>query len=315
MNEMSENKSSFFAIVLCCSADWLPFAAAALLSCVHCGAAEIADLFVMVLGARPKDRQMFYEFTNAHGFHVALIDCVIPPLVEKYPFERFSSASVLRLILDKHLPEKYARVLYLDSDILAEGSIADILTVDLKNKSMGAVEDYQSLPHPLNRVSSYAEKLGLGKGTPYFNSGVMLFDWRKTLEKGFLQRCLERIAAAPQRGQLFKLPDQDVLNLEFAGDWQRLDLRFNLMHFFVDYFPMKPVFRHFSNRQKPWGPHWNPGFSQARAFYRETLSNSPWPSFAPGPYKGASLEGTAGTILRKLNPLGARHYRAHMERP
>lgn len=315
MNKMSENKSNTFAIVLCCTANWLPFAAVTLLSCVRHGAAEIADLFVMVLGARTKDYQMFHEFTNAHGFHAALIDCVMPPLVGAYSFERFSDASILRLTIDNQLPSKYDRVLYLDSDILAKAPLDEIFTVDLKNKSLGAVEDYQSLPHPINRFSSYTEKLGLGKAAPYFNSGVMLFDWPKTRNKGYLQRCIDRIAAAPQQGQLFKLPDQDVLNLEFAGDWQRLDSRFNLMAFFVDYFPMKPVFRHFSNRQKPWGPHWQPGFGQARAFYRETLANSPWPSFAPGPYKGASLEGTGGTILRKLNPIGARRYRAYMERP
>lgn len=312
---MSENKANSFAIVLCCTADWLPFTAATLLSCVQHGAAEIADLFVMVLGACAKDHQIYHEFTNAHGFHVVLIDGVMPPLVDNYPFDRYSKASVLRLTLDKLLPAKYTRVLYLDSDIIAEGPIADILTVDLKNKSMGAVEDYQSLPHPFNRFSSYAEKLGLGKGTPYFNSGVMLFDWHKTREKGFLQRGLDRIAAALQQGHSFKLPDQDVLNLEFVGEWQRLDLRFNLMAFFVDYFPMKPVFRHFSNRQKPWGAYWQPGFSQARAFYRETFLNSPWPTFAPRPYQGLSLEGTGGVILRKLNPFAARRYRAHLERP
>lgn len=272
-------------------------------------------MFVTVIAAKPEDHEKFAEFTQAHGFKATLLDCVLPAPLSGFSFRRFSQASLLRLKLDEILPENYARVLYLDSDILAMGPIAEVFNADLKGKSVGAVEDYVSLPRRIGLFASHSEKIGMSKSAPYFNSGVMLFDWAKTRQNGHLCRAVGRIVDAMQQGRKFSLPDQDVLNLEFAGDWQRLNLRFNMMAFFVDYFPGVPLLRHFSNRQKPWGPLWQPGFRQARAMYRETFANSPWPSFAPGPYTGLSLVGTFGFILRKLDPFSAPRYRKHMERP
>ena len=303
------------AIILCCTANWLPYAAATLLSCVQHGAAEVADLHVAVIGATAADHQKFAGFTKANGFSANLIDATLPHALADFPALRFSPAALLRLKLDEILPAHYARALYLDCDILAEGPVASVFAADLKGKALGAVEDYQSLPGPLALFSSHTKNIGLSKDAPYFNSGVLLFDWAKTREMAHFHRCVERIANSLRQGEGLNLPDQDVLNLEFAGDWQRLDLRFNLMAFFVDYFPETPVFRHFSNRQKPWGDLWQPGFSRAREFYCSTFAQSPWPDYVPGRYKRPSLEGTGGIILRKLDPISGHRYRKHLERP
>lgn len=303
------------AIVLCCTVDWLPYAAATLLSCVKHGAAEVADLHVAVIGASAAAHQDFANFAKAHGFAAKLSDATLPEALAGFPALRFSPAALLRLKLDEIMPAAYARVLYLDCDILAQGPIAEVFTADLKGKALGAVEDYQSLPGLLKIFSSHVKSIGLGKDAPYFNSGVLLFDWAKTRAAGHLPRCVERIARVSRQGREMNLPDQDVLNLEFAGDWQRLDLRFNLMAFFVDYFPATPVFRHFSNRQKPWGDLWQPGFAHARAFYRDVFEKSPWPSYAPGRHLRPSLIGTCGVMLRRIDPVSGRRYAKHLERP
>ena len=303
------------AIVLCCTNDWLPYAAVTLLSCVQHGAAEVADLHVAVIGARTVDLEDFLRFSKDNGFTAKLIEVSLPNEFASFPALRFSPAALLRLKLDEILPADYFRVLYLDCDILAQAPVADIFAADLKGKALGAVEDYQSLPGPLSLFSSHTQEIGLARNARYFNSGVLLFDWMQTRENGYLRRCVERVLRSQQQGQSLNLPDQDILNLEFAGEWQRLDLRFNLMAFFVDYFPVTPVFRHFSNRQKPWGALWQPGFAKARSFYREVLARSPWPDYVPGRYKRPSLEGTGGTFLRKLDPISGRRYRKHLERP
>jgi lipopolysaccharide biosynthesis glycosyltransferase len=268
-----------------------------------------------VIGAKAADHEKFAGFTKSQGFTANVIDATLPHALAGFPALRFSPAALLRLKLDEILPAQYARVLYLDCDILAEGPVADIFAADLKGKALGAVEDYQSLPGPLAFFSSHTKNIGLGKDAPYFNSGVLLFDWPKVREKAHLRHCVERIASAMHKGEGLNLPDQDVLNLEFAGDWQKLDLRFNLMAFFVDYFPATPVFRHFSNRQKPWGDLWQPGFSRAREFYRRAFAHSPWPEYVPGRYKRPSFEGIGGVVLRKLDPFSGHRYRKHLERP
>lgn len=303
------------AIVLCCNANWLPYAAVALLSCVQYGAAEVADLHVAVIGARTEDKDNFVRFTKEYGFTAKLIDVSLPQELAAFPALRFSPAALIRLKLDEILPADYVRVLYLDCDILAQRPVADIFAANLNGKALGAVEDYLSLPGPLSLFSSHTQEIGLGRDARYFNSGVLLFDWAKTRESGHLRRCVERVVRYQQGGQRLKLPDQDVLNLEFAGNWQRLDLCFNLMAFFVDYFPATPVFRHFSNRQKPWGRLWQPGLARERTFYREILAESPWPDYQPSRYNRPSLEGAFGIILRKLDPISGRRYRKHLESP
>ena len=270
------------AIILCCTANWLPYAAATLLSCVQQGASDVADLHVAVLDANAGDHENFANFTQSHGFAARLLDAALPSELAAFPALRFSSAALLRLKLDEILPPTYKRVLYLDCDILAESHVADIFSADLGGKALGAVEDYQSLPGPLALLSSHTQAIGLGKNAPYFNSGVLLFDWAQTCAGKYLPHCMARITETLRASQGLKLPDQDILNLEFADHWQRLDLRFNLMAFFVDYFPAPSVFRHFSNRQKPWGKLWQPGFKRYRKFYRDTFATSPWPDYAPG---------------------------------
>ncbi|MDE2385518.1 MAG: glycosyltransferase family 8 protein [Alphaproteobacteria bacterium] len=300
------------AIVLCCTANWLPYAAVTLQSCAEHGAAEMADFHVLVLGASGRDHARFAAFASSRGFAATLTDVTLPPGLAQFPADRFSPAALIRLNLDALLPDGYHRVLYLDSDILALGPVADIFAADLGGKALGAVEDYESLPGLLGR--RHIGSIGLGKDQPYFNSGVMLFDWPRTRERAHLPRSVVRISKAMREGQKLRLPDQDVLNLEFAGDWQRLDLRFNLMAFFVDYFPAPAVFRHFSNKQKPWGKLWQPGFAPYRDYYRETFLNSPWPEFAPGKCRGLSFEGTGGILLRKLDPISGRRYHRHLQR-
>ncbi len=302
------------AIVVCCTPSWLPYAAVTLLSCFQHGACEVADLYVAVIGASSEDHKDFANFTKTYGFAAKLIPANLPMALATFTPPRFGPAALLRLNLEEILPPEYRRVLYLDSDILAQSSVADIFAVDLKGKIVGAVEDYQSLPGPMKLFSSYSQNLGLARNARYFNSGVLLFDWQQIREGGHLRRCIERYVDFQQGGHSLKLPDQDLLNLEFAGNWKRLDMRFNLMSFFVDYFPAIPVFRHFSNRVKPWGSSWQPGLASARNIYREVLRRSPWADFAPGHFTRPSIAGTCGVILRMLDPFSGRRYRKYLEK-
>ena len=190
------------AIALCCTIDWLPYAAVTLLSCVQHGAAEVADLHVAVIGARTVDLEDFLRFSKDNGFTAKLIEVSLPNEFASFPALRFSPAALLRLKLDEILPADYFRVLYLDCDILAQAPVADIFAADLKGKALGAVEDYQSLPGPLSLFSSHTQEIGLARNARYFNSGVLLFDWMQTRENGYLRRCVERVLRSQQQGQI-----------------------------------------------------------------------------------------------------------------
>ena len=152
------------AIVVCCTPNWLPLAGATLLSCVQNGGAESADFYVLTSASNAFDRQQFASFTKAHGFAAKVIDLTLPKALASFPTARFSTAALLRLTIDQHLPAHYTRVLYLDCDILCEGSVAEIFAADLHDKSLGAVEDYQSLPGAFNASGSHIQNIGLPTG-------------------------------------------------------------------------------------------------------------------------------------------------------
>ena len=300
------------AIVVCCTPNWLPLAGATLLSCVQNGGAEIADFYVLTSASKAFDRQQFATFTKAHGFAAKLIDVTLPKALANFPTARFSTAALLRLTIDQHLPAHYTRVLYLDCDILCENPLAEIFTVNLCGKSLGAVEDYQSLPGPLNMFGSHVQKIGLPKGARYFNSGVLLFDWQQTLSHKILPRCVSHILEMQSKGESYHLPDQDVLNLEFVGDWQPLNLKFNLMAFFVDYFAITSVFRHFSNKYKPWQDTWLLGLTQYRARYEALLADSPWPVFVARRFNKIALIEAAACALRRIDFVSRVRYAKHL---
>ena len=300
------------AIVVCCTPNWLPLAGATLLSCVQNGGAEVADFYVLTSNSSEMDRHHFASFTKAHGFAPTLMDVSLPKELAAFPTARFSTAALLRLALDQHLPVHYNRVLYLDCDILCENSVTEIFKIDLHGKSLGAVEDYQSLPGPLNMFGSHVRKIGLPSGARYFNSGVLLFDWKQTLSRKILSRCVRHITKLQMSGESYNLPDQDVLNLEFAGDWQPLNIKFNLMAFFVDYFAIAPVFRHFSNKYKPWNGTWLPGLTKYRARYEALLTDSPWPDFVAKRFSKIAFVEASACALRRIDFISRKRFTKHL---
>jgi lipopolysaccharide biosynthesis glycosyltransferase len=301
------------AIVVCCTPNWLPLAGATLLSCVQNGGAEIADFYVLTSASNDFDRQQFASFTKAHRFAANVIDVTLTKALASFPTARFSTAALLRLTIDQHLPDYYKRVLYLDCDILCENPLAEIFSVNLCGKSLGAVEDYQSLPGALNASGSHTQKIGLPSGARYFNSGVLLFDWKQTLKRKILPHCVAHILEMQSKGESYNLPDQDVLNLEFVGDWQPLNLKFNLMAFFVDYFTTKPVFRHFSNKYKPWHDTWLPGLSQYRARYEALLADSPWPNFVARRFNKIAFVESTACVLRRVDFISRKRFAKHFK--
>jgi lipopolysaccharide biosynthesis glycosyltransferase len=193
----------------------------------------------------------------------------------------FGSIVWLRFWLPDLLPDR-SRVIYLDSDTLVMSDLQGLWDTPLD-------------PHPLAAVANVVEPaarphvqaLGIQYPGGFFNSGVLLMD-------------LGRMRAEKSSEQLFKVagdlrerliwPDQDTLNLVFAGRWLPLHPRWNTQNSFwawrqwaVEVFGEtlledaigQPGIRHFEgpSLSKPWHylcPY--PGREQ----YRALLAETPW---------------------------------------
>ncbi len=301
------------AIVTCCTPSWLPLAACTLKSCFDQGGAELADFYVVAMGLTEKDRAEFQTFLTHHNFTATIIDGVLPQeLIDRAP-KRFSAAAFLRLTLDQMLDPTYQRVLYLDSDILALAPIAQVLNNELQGKLLGAVEDYQSFPKRSGGHARHPQSIGLPSGSRYFNSGVLLFDWPQILAQKKLPECVGRILGLSASGKKLSFPDQDVMNLVFANQWQRMPTRFNLISIVSDYFPETPVLRHFTRDHKPWHKVKGIGYSDYYQQYRAMLEGTPWAGMVQtGMIRLAPLI-SLGNYLRSRDGTTRERYRKHLE--
>lgn len=217
--------------------------------------------------------------------------------------------SYYRLFLPDILPGFVDRVMYLDSDLIVNGSLDDFLSISLDGYLLAAASD--------RNLDMQRARLGLAPDSPYFNAGVMvlnLSDWRQ-LDVG--ARGLDFARKYPE-----KLPncDQDVLNHLFEKRCRIVDQRWNAMpHLWgLDQQWLKdqgglseeeaeaqaaPVIIHFAGAgfAKPWHvacPHpW-------RERYRAILATTPW---AGTPLEGAPPEpGLLRRSARKIRHTLAR---------
>ena len=135
------------------------------------------------------------------------------------------------------------RVLYLDTDVIVNGSLTSFFLTDLKDFPVAAVHDVDGS----------------------FNTGVMLIDNLQWKELSVLDKCLE--LSEGEKSEHWELEhfngDQTILNFVFQDNWLELDKRFNVQvgHDIVafysnwqEHFCMKdsPLIIHYTTYRKPW---------------------------------------------------------------
>src|SRR6266568_844471 len=172
----------------------------------------------------------------------------------------FTSQSYTRAIYYRlFIPEKldFDKVLYLDSDIVVNGSIEDLYNTNIDGFYMAAVADAVPNPH---------KDLGMSEGSKYFNSGVILFNLPKWREGRVKEKVIELIRNKPWAIQF---PDQCGINAIVNGRWKELHPKYNAQSIFFqvkfedtrsELYPdgqlleaiKDPVIIHYSGKQKPW---------------------------------------------------------------
>jgi lipopolysaccharide biosynthesis glycosyltransferase len=169
----------------------------------------------------------------------------------------FTLATYYRLFI----PEKLSvdRVLYLDVDIVVNGSIRELYRTDLGDSFLAAVREPDFDRH---------EQLEMSKQANYFNAGVMVINLDKWREERLKESVIAMVKRKPE-AMVFS--DQCGINSVVNGRWTEVDPKFNLVHFyaredlsnFKGMFPdnvlddarRHPVIIHFSGASKPWHFH------------------------------------------------------------
>ncbi len=284
------------AIVVCATPNWLAPAAVTLLSCAQHGAEQFADLILLSFEISDNHRNDLKLFNLKHKINIKLIEVALNEL-EGMGRGRLGIGSLMRLKLNQFLPDTYERILYLDSDVLAEASCKKLFAIDLQGYPFAATENTAVLPWIKKNAPQHLASVAMNPNQLYFNAGVMLFDWKATRASCLMQRSLNLLKQNPT----WPFQDQDALNSASQGQWKMLDHKYNVTKKTADYLNIHPVFRHFNGAAKPWNSKSRFGFGRYYKYYVNSLNGTPWKSFIDQPQKPWPLKDNWRAVLRKLS--------------
>lgn len=197
------------------------------------------------------------------------IDLEHAPTTSRYPQEIY-----YRIFAAKYLPAYVDRVLYLDPDIIINGSVAALYNTPLDDYYFAAASHIGPVLHKVNRA-----RLAMDEDSPYINSGVMLMNLKRLREEQDFAEVFDFIES---RKNLLILPDQDIISSLYGSKILALDpFRYNMTEVLyrqhapfeksldLDWIRSHSVVIHYCGRNKPWKSTY---FGNLDVFYRETVS-------------------------------------------
>jgi lipopolysaccharide biosynthesis glycosyltransferase len=194
------------------------------------------------------------------------------------PAGRHGLAAYLRLLIPHFVHNTYDRILYLDSDIVCNGSdFNHLLSVDLEGHWLAAVRDNTQWRTP---GSLNPEFRALGRpAQSYFNSGILLIDIHEWHHRNIFRQGLDVLR---HQSKAVYVVDQSILNIVVNGCWAETSPLWNWQfsratRYFADL--ADPFLIHFIGPRKPWKDTGNALPARFRRHYKAFLQDF-WPSFS-----------------------------------
>ena len=191
------------------------------------------------------------------------------PTTEQFPKEMY-----YRIFAAKYLPNDVDRVLYLDPDIIVNGSLGELYEMPLGDNFFAAASHNGKLMRLINGF-----RLGLKRGTPYINSGVLLINVKLMRSEQNYEEVFEYIKKKKKK---LCLPDQDVISGLYGERIYMLDshiynmtdrhYRFNRLfgkRRDFEWYKTNTVIFHYCGKNKPWKEDYSGVFG---VFYQENLA-------------------------------------------
>ncbi|ELE5867253.1 hypothetical protein RB975_002418 [Vibrio cholerae] len=148
---------------------------------------------------------------------------------------RFSKAMYGRFHLYNIIQEK--RFLYLDCDVIVNGSLKELFSLEFSENNIAMVKDIDSVI-----TDSLKKKFNIEN---YYNSGVILFNKSDVVS----EKIKSVILFLKENAENLVYPDQDAINFIFSGCIYSLDVSYNYMY--SDKYNQEPKIVHYA-QFKPW---------------------------------------------------------------
>lgn len=251
------------SIHILCSADdkYAPWCGIMLTSLFESNPGEKFVVFLLTAGFNKKNETEIQRLAQRYQADIRFVSINMELLggLSIREGDTVSLATYFRLLAPRFLPQDVDKVIYLDCDIIIDGSIRPLWESDIEGYALGAVIDESFYKDELY------ERLDYPKQYFYVNAGVELFNLKYWRENRCVERCLDCVFT---HQEILTLYDQDAINKVLHREIKHIHPTWNFQHGFllswqygyytgelkqqIDNCTHNPVIIHFDGRSKPW---------------------------------------------------------------
>ena len=231
---------------------YIPFLAAALCSAVENSSPDRNYKAIILHEDVSEESQKRIKSLAGDNFEVEFVpmteglETITDRMSNRLRCDYFTLTIYFRLFIPTMFPE-YDKAIYIDSDVVVPGDLAELYDTDLGDNFIGACFDH-SIEDVPELVNYTVNAVGVPKGE-YINSGVLLMNTKK-LREAELDRHFLSLLNTYHFDSV--APDQDYLNAMCCGKIYYLDENWDAMP--NDQKPPKenPKLVHYNLFSKPW---------------------------------------------------------------
>ncbi|HIB1645499.1 TPA: lipopolysaccharide 3-alpha-galactosyltransferase [Salmonella enterica subsp. enterica serovar Muenchen] len=227
---------------------------------------------------RDIDREVFNALAEQYKTRITIYLISCETLLTLPTTKNWTYAIYFRFAIADYFINKINRLLYLDADIICQGSIDELISVSFSGNQIAVVVPEGESDWWLKRSKSL-ETAGIANG--YFNSGFLLINIPQWAAECISTHAIEMLNN-PNITNKITHPDQDVLNILLANKVVFTDVKFNtqfslnyqLKDKFVNPVKNDTVLIHYIGPTKPWH-NWAGGYPISKPFIDAKMA-SPW---------------------------------------
>ena len=202
-------RETVIPIFFACDANYLKYTIVCLTSLIENASRKNRYHVYILCGSMPEERKKFAYDLADDNFEISFVemDEYIKNATVKLPIrDYYSCTTYYRLYIADMFPE-YEKAIYLDSDMIVRGDIAELFHNHLGERYAGVVRDQVVIQEGL--LGDYVEKVLDLNRYEYFNAGMMLINCKQFREKKLFEKFVEFL----DEYTFVVAQDQDYLNL------------------------------------------------------------------------------------------------------
>jgi len=163
----------------------------------------------------------------------------------KLNIEYISVETYYRYVIANVLPEQ-SKALYLDADLVVNGSLTDLYNLNLKNRYCAGVKDLHI------EKTGYKSQIGFSDTDLYINAGVLLLNLSAIRKDSMVEKLFDNTKKLADK---ILYQDQDIINITFKNKIKETDSVYNFAASNVKCEKNKrksAVIIHYTGKRKPW---------------------------------------------------------------